>query len=302
MPQYSLPRRIWRVIYPALLYFSASGVVGFFAGIIFSAKMMAGRDPADLTIDAAALTQELNEVILKHTMLFALIGYIVALAIFLPMWSKTRKRYRRFGGGSFNIGAAALVFGLAIGLYFLITGVFALTDITRFFPSYQTVEDAITAGSLPLRIIAIGVAAPVVEELCFRGVTLNRLSNKKIWLAVLIQAALFGILHLNILQGLYAGIIGAVFGYIYVRLKSLWYPVIAHMAFNMLGVVLSMAAETAAETAPEMEAASTVIGGVIILAIGVVLTALFAFFILRRPAASEPEGWDEPEVIERVLP
>ncbi|MDR1328174.1 MAG: CPBP family intramembrane metalloprotease [Oscillospiraceae bacterium] len=294
MPQYSLPRRIWRAIYPALLFFAPSGIVAFFAGIIISAKMMAGQDLSVIAVDTDAIAQEMQNSITANTMLFALIGYLLSVVIFLPMWRKTRKRYRRFGGGGFNIGTAALTLGLSVGLYFLISGVFALTDITRFFPSYQMVEDALTADNLPMRMIAVGLFAPVVEELCFRGVTLNRLSNKKIWLAVLIQAALFGIIHFNLLQGIYAVILGVVFGYIYVRFKSLWYPVIAHISFNMIGQLMSALASRAdAEIA---DAGGAAVGGAIVLVFGLLLTAVFAYCLLRRPAAPEPEGWDEPEV------
>jgi membrane protease YdiL (CAAX protease family) len=294
MPKYSLPRRIWRAIYPALLYFASSGIVAFFAGIIISAKMMARQDPSVIAVDTDALAQEMQNSITANAMLFALIGYLLALVMFLPMWRKTRKRYRRFGGGGFNIGTAALTLGLSVGLYFLISGVFALTDITRFFPSYQMIEDALTGDNLPVRIIAVGLFAPVVEELCFRGVTLNRLSNKKIWLAVLIQAALFGIIHFNLLQGIYAVILGVVFGYIYVRFKSLWYPVIAHISFNMIGQLMSALAPGAdAEIA---DAGSAAAGGAIVLVFGLILTAIAAYCLLRRPAAPEPEGWDEPEV------
>jgi membrane protease YdiL (CAAX protease family) len=292
MSQYSLPRRIWRAIYPALLYFASSGIVAFFAGIIMSVKMMAGQELSVIAIDTAALAQEIQNSIMANTMLFALIGYLLSFVIFLPMWRKTRKRYRRFGGGGLNIGAAALTLGLSVGLHFLISGVLTLTDITRFFPSYQIVEDMITADNLPMRITAVGFAAPVVEELCFRGVTLNRLSNNKIWLAVLIQAALFGMIHFNLLQGIYAVILGVVFGCIYVRFKSLWYPVIAHISFNMIGQLLSALAS-------DTEAADTggnAVGGVLVLVFGLLLSAVFAYFLLRRPAAPEPEGWDEPEV------
>ncbi|MDR0999661.1 MAG: CPBP family intramembrane metalloprotease [Clostridiales bacterium] len=294
MPQYSLPRQIWRAIYPTLIYFASSVIVAFFAGIIMSAKMMAGQDLSVIAADAAAIAQEIQNSIMANAMLFALIGYLLAFVIFLPMWRKTRKHYRRFGGGGFNIGTAALTLGLSAGLHFLISGVFALTDITRFFPSYQMVEDMITGDNLPMRIIAVGLVAPVVEEMCFRGVTLNRLGNKEIWLAVLIQAVLFGIIHFNLLQGIYAVILGVVFGYIYVRFKSLWYPVIAHISFNMIGQLMSALASGAdAEIA---DAGSAAVGGAIVLVFGLLLTAVFAYCLLRRPAAPEPEGWDEPEV------
>ena len=55
------------------------------------------------------------------------------------------------------------------------------------------------------------ILAPVGEELVFRGLT-YRFARKALpfWGANILQAALFGVMHLNLFQGLYAFFLGTV--------------------------------------------------------------------------------------------
>ena len=54
----------------------------------------------------------------------------------------------------------------------------------------------------------------------------------------MIQAAMFGIAHMNILQGVYAFTIGLIFGYIYKKYNSLYASILAHLTFNFTGTYL----------------------------------------------------------------
>ena len=85
------------------------------------------------------------------------------------------------------------------------------------------------------------VAAPVVEELAFRGVTMTcakRLSNK-FWVANVLQAFLFGFVHLNIVQGVYAFLLGLFLGYVANKYNSLWPSILGHLVFNFTGTYVS---------------------------------------------------------------
>lgn len=84
------------------------------------------------------------------------------------------------------------------------------------------------------------IAAPIVEELAFRGVTMHwakKFSNK-FWVVNLIQAFLFGFVHLNIVQGTYAFLLGLFLGYVANKYNSLWPSILGHLAFNFTGTYL----------------------------------------------------------------
>ena len=76
------------------------------------------------------------------------------------------------------------------------------------------------------------ILAPICEELIFRGVTM-RCARKALpfALANLMQAALFGLFHLNWIQGIYAFALGIVLGYVCERGGSIYYSMGLHLLF-----------------------------------------------------------------------
>ena len=86
---------------------------------------------------------------------------------------------------------------------------YILDFIQRFIPdfgsSYDSIVESMFSTALPLTVLSTVIMAPICEELMMRGLTFNRLlSGVKKWPAILISAAIFGFIHLNLLQGLNA--------------------------------------------------------------------------------------------------
>ena len=78
--------------------------------------------------------------------------------------------------------------------------------------------------------------APIHEEILFRGVIFHYMQKGCPFLiANILQAALFGLLHMNIVQGTYAFLIGLLLGYIYKRSRNLTATIIIHLVFNIIG-------------------------------------------------------------------
>lgn len=81
------------------------------------------------------------------------------------------------------------------------------------------------------------LVAPICEELIFRGVTMQYAKKAMpFWVANLFQALLFGIYHMNVIQGVYAFVIGIVLGYICEKGGSIYLSILFHMVFNLWGV------------------------------------------------------------------
>ena len=90
------------------------------------------------------------------------------------------------------------------------------------------------AGGLVPTLFAC-VAAPVLEEMLFRGVILRGfLRRYSRTFAILWSAALFGIAHLNIYQLATALAVGVVAGWLYERCRSLWPCILLHATYNGL--------------------------------------------------------------------
>ena len=76
---------------------------------------------------------------------------------------------------------------------------------------------------------------PLWEETFFRGFVHNWLRNRlSFWPATLISAALFGIFHLNLVQGFAAFLLGLVLAWLYEKADSLWAPITLHVTNNLI--------------------------------------------------------------------
>lgn len=88
--------------------------------------------------------------------------------------------------------------------------------------------------------LVIGLFAPLVEELVFRGAVLRELLRWKRnpWIGIAISAALFAIIHMNPAQMPHAFLIGLLLGWMYYRTDSIVPGVVYHWVNNTVAYVL----------------------------------------------------------------
>lgn len=151
---------------------------------------------------------------------------------------------------------------LGLGLQFVL-GV-ALTLILPLFPNvmdeYTELMDSAGAGpsnfSL-LSVLSVTVLAAVGEEIVCRGIMLEYalravsgydgspsragIDNRMFWIANVLQAAAFGLLHLNVVQTTYAFLLGLMMGWVYRKTGSIRYPMVLHLAINGASYVIEPA-------------------------------------------------------------
>ena len=92
---------------------------------------------------------------------------------------------------------------------------------------------------LLVNLFMIGVIASVGEELIFRGLLQNLLTQmlKNIHLAVVLTAVLFSAFHFQFFSFLPRFVLGLILGYLLYYGKSIWYPILAHFVNNAMGVI-----------------------------------------------------------------
>jgi len=78
---------------------------------------------------------------------------------------------------------------------------------------------------------------PIGEELLLRGLILQFL-KKKTKYANLIQAVIFGILHLNPIKIIYTTISGIFFGNVRLKPNPIWWIILLHSTFNLVSIFL----------------------------------------------------------------
>lgn len=105
------------------------------------------------------------------------------------------------------------------------------------FNTYMQNATIINTIVISIQVIIIG---PVIEELIFRkilfGKLLEKFSNRPIK-AIVYSALIFGIVHLNIIQGVAAFGGGIILGLIYYYTKSIKATIFAHILNNFLIII-----------------------------------------------------------------
>lgn len=133
---------------------------------------------------------------------------------------------------------------MGVGASVVLTMALSFIPVDRWFPEYvETMDKMFGRGNLLSVIIGTGLTAPFIEEIIFRGFILKELEkNLPVTVAVVIQGILFGIFHFNMLQSIYAALLGVLLGFVFVWTRSIWAPIIVHMFINntstFLGKVL----------------------------------------------------------------
>ena len=110
-------------------------------------------------------------------------------------------------------------------------------DIDFFIDNSETIEVIIFGLLMYFQTL---ITAPIFEELLFRGIILNGLLNKyknSSKKAIIYSAVVFGLVHLNIPQGINAFIGGIILGLIYYYTKSMKLSIFAHFINNLITFV-----------------------------------------------------------------
>jgi len=237
MDNYSLPRRIWRIIYPVLLF------VGIQFLFVIAIEVMTNTYNASIEASNGAAfeagTSGIGRFLLfleENPTLRIGIFNAIGFAVFFPMWRKTRQGFEMHDNSKFPAIGVLIAFFFA-GLNIVTMLIIGMSGIIRYFPSYHHVSEVITRGSYTIRIISVCFTAPIVEELLFRGVLMGRMAWLPAWASVLIQGILFSLVHMNALQIIYSFIAGILLGMAYIRFRSITLVIVGHIAYNLVSAL-----------------------------------------------------------------
>ena len=109
------------------------------------------------------------------------------------------------------------------------------------FSSYQELMSHLDTKNNWMTLLYVIVIGPVSEELIFRGAILDRLKIAfPLWLANILQAVLFGVYHMNLIQGGYAFCLGTALGLVCQVTGSILGSIFTHIIFNATSDLLGI--------------------------------------------------------------
>ncbi len=126
--------------------------------------------------------------------------------------------------------------GAVLGLNML----FALSGMMDHSEAYRSVTEDQYSAVIWFGLFCYGLVTPLAEEILFRGIIYNCLRRStKIKPSIFLSAMIFGLYHMNAVQGVYAFLIGCLIAYAYEYFGDFRIPVAVHMIANILAYCLT---------------------------------------------------------------
>lgn len=123
---------------------------------------------------------------------------------------------------------------IGVNMLFELTGLKTIRE-----EDAKNVAKALYSDKLWLQILVVGIAAPVAEELLFRGILYRRMRTLlSVGTSALAALLIFAAVHGNLLQALYAFILGALLVWAYERFAKLTAPIILHVSANLISILV----------------------------------------------------------------
>ncbi len=217
------------------VYFILQSYLGSIAGFFHIIKAII-QNPFNINPD------EILEPVLKGTVFILILAAAASFFIYWGIFKLRKENFLAFCSFS-GMSKKNIFFSLLLGLSLVLPVNFfvSLLSIDRLSPDVQNMFNIIFQdNSTFVLLLGIGIAGPIIEEIIFRGLILKELGkNMPDVPAVIIQAVLFGIYHLNLTQAIYASVLGAILGAVCLWTRSIWGPILIHVFYNSSSVILS---------------------------------------------------------------
>lgn len=174
-----------------------------------------------------------------------LLGAIFSLQLFGWLYGRDERRRQRSSGReerpAVTEGQIFLVVIASSALALFCNNIMGLLPLREISEGYGETSDIIYGGNIWMQIASAGFAAPVAEEMLMRGLLYGRLKELagSARIAIVLDAAVFGIFHGNIVQGIYAFAMGLFFAWLMERYRTVMVPAFAHIAANLFILLLN---------------------------------------------------------------
>lgn len=206
---------IWEIIFPLVLYYIA------FLSTMYFIFAFIGRSSATY-----------------------MVAQIISAAVTIPLmyfasYKPTQEAFsgkphisKELGINIIYIVVITLLISLALN------NIISMTPLVRMSGGYAQANENFYGSTLMLELIGSSILSPIMEELVFRGIVFGNL--RKITgtgTAIFLSAFLFGIVHFNIVQFIYAFLLGIVLALFMYKSGHMYAAMVGHIAANAFAVL-----------------------------------------------------------------
>ncbi len=207
--------RIFQILYPLLVYFILYQ---------FSAKIFLAIVPSSLGR-------------LFALFLAAWVTYPAIFAIYRKV--PIVRSENLFSRKDLKMDVSLILLIVVVGV--LVNVLISHTPLVDMSEAYKHANKELYDGAIWVKLITNCLMIPILEETLFRGIIAAQID---LWYgrvaAVIVSSLLFGMFHFNLVQLLYAFLIGALLAYAITKTHKLWVCIAAHSILNLIVVIVSV--------------------------------------------------------------
>lgn len=227
-----------------------------------------------------------------YAVLTQLISFLPPLCLYFLITKKNIKTTLRLNPLGWKNAILILSFGVSIQpVMALLSYLMAL-----FFPNpvEQSIGHMQTSG-FALTFLAMAILPAIFEEAFSRGILLSGYQFLGKWKAAFASALLFGLLHMNPQQFLYAFVVGFAFCFLVERTDSLYASILPHLVINGTTVFSIFQQGAGAGAAPvELETSVMLVGLILLAVISIPWLAVLLYLFLKiNPPKADLQLTDE---------
>ncbi|MBP7348334.1 MAG: CPBP family intramembrane metalloprotease [Butyrivibrio sp.] len=256
LPRKKLAAGYCRGIVNGLLYimlFLALQVVGAFVcviGYMIIGMTQTGADPGREIAELANRVQTPG-IMTNITFISILIEGAVIYLIFrakckpdrsMPKEQRVQKRQRLISSLLNSrtilllVSAIAAVYGMALLISYAVSAAFPGAE-----KDFESIMDSATGGNPVIAFLTVVILAPVLEEMALRGIVMKLLAKyMPVKGVIIVQAVLFGIYHMNLMQVFYVLPLALLLGYTAYHFGSIIPCIGIHMLNNLMPYFFSL--------------------------------------------------------------
>ncbi len=230
-------QKIWQLLFPLLMFLMVRSLAAYAVQLLFfqAGNAVSGGKFFFLRDEAGALigfTGNTSVIVAAVSYLAGAVSVLGTVRLMLAATAEDMRlaHLRREPGKSYVLfGLLTVCAVLGLNILLELTGVIELSE------SYRAVQEDQFSANLILGLVCYGLVTPVAEELIFRGAifgALRRMVDRR--KAMLFSALIFGLYHMNLVQGIYGTVMGCLMVYGYEYFGSIGASIAIHMAANLL--------------------------------------------------------------------
>ncbi len=205
-----------------------------------------------------------------------------------------------------NFLQVLMLIGISFGLIYVANGINQVfMGLLEGFTGYRPSGSGLNVQTVPQAIFTAflyGILPAFCEEFFFRGLVLRSFERFSAFAAIVLSAVIFGIMHGNLQQLLFASVIGVVFAIVVRYTDSIVPAMIMHFTNNFFAAITSYISSIVSSSEAQVDPTfiETISSGVSLVTLGLPILAIIVPYILYTRKRNERKyGKKDPEEVKK---